>query len=376
MLFRLIFLPAAFLSFSMLHAAVEDSVKELASIGREGAGNEVASAAWKKVVMDGPKALPALLATTGKSGPVADNWLRLACDTITDAALRAKQPLPLAEIEAFLKDTKNAAPARQLAFDLIAKADAALAGRIEPGLLQDPVQELRRGAVQRLIDHGRKQTGGTSGMNGKDTFLKALAAVRDEDQTNEIAGELKKLGTVVDLATHFGFLMKWNVIGPFENTERKGFDTAFPPEREVKPDAAYDGKSGKDGKPAVVKWKPFESKDEHGKLDFNKPIGSLKEVTAYAMTTFDSPAGREAELRLGCKNGWKVWLNGELLFGRDEYHRGAQMDQYTMRCHLRKGANTILVKCCQNEQTEQWTVEWEFQLRVCDSTGTAILAAK
>ena len=35
----------------------------------------------------------------------------------------------------------------------------------------------------------------------------------------------------------------------------------------------------------------------------------------------------------------------------------------------------ILVKACQNEQTEKWTVEWEFQLRVCDSTGTAILAA-
>jgi hypothetical protein len=125
-----------------------------------------------------------------------------------------------------------------------------------------------------------------------------------------------------------------------------------------------------------VKWQPFTSKDELGKLDFNKPLGSLKEVTAYAVTNFESPAERDAELRLGCKNGWKVWLNGELLFSRDEYHRGAQMDQYKMKCHLKKGANTVLVKCCQNEQTEQWTVEWEFQLRMCDSTGTAILAAK
>jgi hypothetical protein len=144
----------------------------------------------------------------------------------------------------------------------------------------------------------------------------------------------------------------------------------FPPVREVKPDAEYDGKKGK------VKWQPFTSKDGMGKLDFNKPLGMLKEVTAYAVTAFDSPAERDAELRLGCKNGWKVWLNGKLLFGRDEYHRGAQMDQYKLKCHLRKGANTVLVKCCQNEQTEQWTVEWEFQLRVCDSTGTAILAAK
>ncbi len=368
MLCRLNFLPAAVLLalLAPLHSAVEDSVKALVATGREGAGNEAASAAWKNIVHEGPGALPALLAATGKGGAVADNWLRLAGDAITDASVNANQPLPLTEVEAFLKDTKNVAAARQLAFDLIAKADAALADKIEPGLINDPVQELRRGAVQRLIAAAKAKTG----ADAKGAYLHALDAVRDEDQTNEIAGALKKLGVTVDLAKHFGFLMKWNVIGPFDNTERKGFDTVFPPEREVKPGAEYDGKTGK------VKWKPFESKDERGKLDFNKPFGLLKDVTGYAMTTFDSPTERDAELRLGCKNGWKVWLNGELLFGRDEYHRGAQMDQYKMKCRLKKGTNTILVKCCQNEQVEEWTVEWEFQLRVCDSTGTAILEAK
>ena len=29
----------------------------------------------------------------------------------------------------------------------------------------------------------------------------------------------------VQTARHFGFLMQWCVIGPFDNTERKGFDT-------------------------------------------------------------------------------------------------------------------------------------------------------
>ena len=357
-------------SLANLHSAVDDSLKTLAAVGREGQGNEAAGAAWNEVVKAGPAALPSLLAAAGKGNPVADNWLRLAGDAILTAATNSKGAVPVTEIEAFLKDTKNPAAARQLAFDFIAKADAALADKIEPELVNDPVQELRRGAVQRLIDHGKKQMHGTSGTGVKETFLKALDAVRDEDQTTVIAGELKKLGTSVDLPKHFGFLMQWKVIGPFDNTERKGFAEVFAPEREVKLDAEYDGKAGK------VKWKPFESKDERGKLDFNKPLGMLKEATAYAVTTFDSPAERDAELRLGCKNGWKIWLNGELLFGRDEYHRGAQMDQYKMRCHLKKGANTVLVKCCQNEQTEQWTIEWEFQLRVCDSTGTAILAAK
>ena len=46
-----------------------------------------------------------------------------------------------------------------------------------------------------------------------------------------------------------------------------------------------------------------------------------------------------------------------------------------MPAQLEPGRNRILVKVCQNEQTEDWTVEWEFQLRVTDSLGTPVLSA-
>jgi hypothetical protein len=355
-----------FVSMTNLHGVANNALDTLASVGREGTGNEAAGAAWQEVVRAGPSALPALLAETGKGSAVADNWLRLAGDVIVEGALRAKQPLPLADMEAFIADTTHAAAARRLAFDLLRQADQTRADALEPSLIQDPVQELRRGAVQRIIDDAKKQ----NAEGAKACYLHALDAVRDEDQTRLVASELKKLGVPVDLPRHFGFLMHWNVIGPFDNSGRQGFDTVFPPEKEIRLDAPYDGKGQQ------VKWLPFESADEYGKLDFNKPFGLQKEVTAYAVTTFDSPVERDAELRLGGKNAWKVWLNGSLLFGRDEYHRGQQMDQYTMKCRLKKGANIVLVKCCQNEQTENWTVEWEFQLRMCDSAGTAILSAK
>lgn len=352
-----------FAAARLASANLDESVARLTGIGPEGAGNEAASAAWREVVGAGPTALPQVLAAAGKGSAVADNWLRLAGDAIVDAATHAKQPLPLAEIESFCRETTHAAPGRQLAFDLLRVADPARAEKLEAALLKDPVQELRRGAVQRVIDSAK----GQPDAEAKAIYLRALADVRDEDQTKFLAGELKKRGEKVDLNRHFGFLMKWNVIGPFDNTERAGFDKVFPPEREIRLGAEYDGKSGK------VKWKPFTSDEELGKIDLNKPLGMLKEVTGYAVTTFDSPEERDAELRLGCKDAWKVWLNGELLFGRDEYHRGQQMDQYRMKCHLKKGANTVLVKACQNEQKEQWTVEWEFQLRLCDSAGTALL---
>ena len=80
------------------------------------------------------------------------------------------------------------------------------------------------------------------------------------------------------------------------------------------------------------------------------------------------------ELRLGCKNAYKIWHNGKLVFGRDEYHRGTRIDHYQLKINLTAGRNTLLVKLCQNEQKENWTKEWRFQLRVCDATGTAVLA--
>ena len=354
-----------FLAFASANGAVDTSLQALANVGQEGRGNEAATVAWKEVVSAGPSALPALLATTGTGGIIADNWLRLAGDTIVANAVRERRPVPTGEMESFVRKTTHASAARQLAFDLLKQADSSKAEALEPALINDPVQELRRGAVQRVIDSARTANGEAS----KAKWQEALAAVRDEDQTKLITAELKKLGVAVDLPRHFGFLTKWHVIGPFDNTERKGFDTPFPPEAGVRLEAALPGKEKE------IKWIPFESSDEYGKIDLNKPLGMQKEATAYAVTSFESGDDREVELRLGCKNAWKVWLNGELLFGRDEYHRGQQMDQYKLKGRLKKGANTILVKCCQNEQKEEWTVEWEFQLRVCDAAGTAVLAS-
>ena len=138
-----------------------------------------------------------------------------------------------------------------------------------------------------------------------------------------------------------------------------------------------------------MSWQPVETADEYGVVNVNlsypppappadaKPADSdskegLKGVIAYAVTEFVSAEDRPAEIRLGTKNAWKIWLNGSPVFEREEYHRGMEIDQYRMPVTLRKGPNTILIKVCQDEQRRPWTTEWEFQLRVCDEVGTAI----
>lgn len=348
----------------------EQQVARLRAVGPEGAGNAEAAAAFEALSASQAEAILPLLRAMESSGPMARNWLRSAVEVVVERSLKAGKALPFDDLKAFLDDTHQSPEARRLAYDLMAKIDGPAARKLIPGFLNDPSTELRRDAVAQLIAAGKAEAEQEDKTAAIATYRKALDAARDVDQIQEIAKQLsEKLGQEVDLPRHFGFLTHWQVIGPFDNTGREGFAAVFPPEKEIKPDATYPGKEGKE-----ISWQPYASTDEYGKIDLNQPFGPLKEVTGYAYTEYTAAEARPAELRLGCKNAWKVWFNGELLFGRDEYHRGQRIDQYKLPVQLKAGKNTILVKACQNEQTQDWTVEWEFKLRVCDATGTAILA--
>ncbi len=114
--------------------------------------------------------------------------------------------------------------------------------------------------------------------------------------------------------------------------------------------------------------------NSNARLRLRAPPISSPELCVVSGSWFWSETSRPVEIRLGCKNGWKVWLNGQFIFGRDEYHRAAEMDQYRLPVQLTAGRNTLRVKCCQNEQTEDWTKEWEFQLRVTDAEGTPVFS--
>jgi hypothetical protein len=371
------FLPSAALAaalcapFSVACAdpALETALAKVRAVDREGQGNEAASAAWQVIAQAQPGALPEVLAGMKGANPLAENWLRAAVSAIADRALAAGST-PVSALREFVSNTGNSPAARVVAFDLIQAAAPAEADKITPILLNDPSAELRRHPVSKLLNEGDDLLAKDNRQGARTAYQEALQSARDEDQIKALAKKLKDLGQPADLPRHFGFLMQWHLIAPFTNVERKGFDTVFPPEKEINLSATYPGKNDE-----PAKWVEFTSKDDYGMVDFNKPFTMLKEVTGYAYTEFESPEERPAELRLGCKNGWKIWLNGEFVFGRDEYHRGMKLDQYKLPVKLRKGKNTILVKVCQNEQKENWTVEWQFQLRVCDATGTAILAA-
>jgi len=324
--------------------------------------------AWKVVSQADVQQLPQVLASIQGSNPLAANWLRAAADAMAQRALSEQRALPIAELEQFITQTRHDPRARRLAFELLQKAEPELAASLIPNMLQDPSVELRRESVAlRMASAAQSEASGAKDAAVAD-YQQALSGARDEDQVKEIAKRLRALDQPIDLPRHFGFLQNWYLIAPFDNTERAGIDVAYPPETTIDLNAEYPGKE------ATARWQKFTGQDDFGMIDLNKPFGALKNVVGYAWTEFQSDKAQSVDLRLGCKNAWKVWVNGELLFSRNEYHRGMQMDQYRLQATLKPGPNQILVKLCQNEQTESWTVEWQFQLRVCDATGTAILS--
>lgn len=345
---------------------LRDALKALATIGREGLGNAEASKAWSRVAKAKPEELTGILRAMQGAGPLAQNWLRAAFDVAAQRALARGESLSVSELESFLLDVDHDPRARWLAFDWVKRLNAPHADELLVRLLNDPGADLRRAAVEQAIRRAAELKANGETDRAKESYLLSLQSARDPGQIDTLASALKDLGVEVDLPALFGWLTQWQVIGPFDNSGRTGFDRVFPPEERLKLDAAAGGKTGE------VAWQPQTAKGDYGIVDLNPVLGTLKEVTGYATTVFIAPTAGPAEIRIGCKNAWKLWLNGEFIFGRDEYHRAMEIDQYRLPVQLSAGPNRLLLKICQNEEIEEWTKEWEFQLRITDPYGTPI----
>jgi len=344
-------------------------LEKLRAVGPEGRGHRAAAAAWSELVERADaEQLPAILTGLDGANPLAANWVRAAADAVAERALKRDGKLPAGPLIAFVQDTDRSPKGRQLAFEWLRQSDAQAAGALIPRLLDDPSLALRREAVRRLTGDAIQVLELSDASKAVPVFRRAFDAARDLDQVTELAKRLRDLGQEVDLARHFGCIARWKVIGPFDNTGEKGFDVAYPPEKELDFDAEYDGKHGR------VKWFELTSDHDYGRVDFHKALAEEKGVVAYAATEFFSEGEQEVEFRLSSFNATKLWLGGRLIDEHNVYHSGSQFDQYVSRATLRPGRNVILVKVCQNEQTQSWARKWYFQLRVCDEIGTAILS--
>lgn len=349
---------------------IPELARAIAAVGAEGKGNAEAARAWRGLATQPLASLIPILKAMNGVNDLAANWLRSAAETIVARELQSGARLPIADLEAFVGETTNQPRVRHFALELLSRADAARGEGLLAGMADDPGPDLRRDAIDRKLRQARALLDAGRTNEAKAAFQAVLTKARDAEQVDSIAKNLRKMGETVDVAKAFGFLTEWKVVGPFDSTAGKGFSAVYPPEQSIDLAAEYLGKFG------PVRWTNFVSKDDYGNISMNGPYTPLKGAAAYAFTEFHSPNARPVELRLGSKNAFKLWLNGQFLFGQEEYHRNKAIDQYPLPAQLRAGRNTILVKVCQNEQTEDWAVEWDFQLRICDPLGAPLVSSK
>ena len=148
----------------------------------------------------------------------------------------------------------------------------------------------------------------------------------------------------------------WLILGPFDNTDGIGYDTAYIPEDTTQIDttAEYDGVDG------LVKWQKSTDDTLNGYVDLGRDVNWR---VAYAFATVTSPDEREAQIRFDSDDQGKVFLNGEEVFTNTGAH-SVRIDRSIIPVTLKPGKNSILlVKVCNEE------VKWEFYLRITDPDG-------
>jgi hypothetical protein len=293
------------------------------------------------------------LAAFADATPAGGNWLRSGLERAVE---RAGDSLSADALVAVVADRKQPARVRALAFGWLKDRDASRADGLLDEMLDDPALDLRREAVEKQLT----AVATADEPAQKAAHRQCLAAARDVDQIERIAAWLSEHGEKVNVAEVLGFVRNWRVSEAFDNAKGVGFAKAYPPEA-VLP-----------ARPETLQWQAVASADKHGAIDLNAAIATKKGVLAYAVADVVMPRSGPAEVRIGSPCAVAVWVNGKPVMAHEIYHASEAIDQYVAAAEFREGTNTVMVKCCQNEQTEPWAADWKFQLRVCDSLGSPL----
>jgi hypothetical protein len=351
---------------------VADLLKQVKAAGPEGAGTPAARAAWDRLVTRGPSVLPTLLEAMDTPDTAVANWLRTAFDRIVDEeTAKGGKGIPAEALLRFAKDDKRQGRARRLALEVVEELRPGTRTGLLRGWANDA--EFRFDAIEQTLADLERDKALTK--EKRTAALRELfAATRDLTQSRAVAAKLKDVGSPVSVADHFGFLRDWYVIGPFDAAGMKGFKKVYPPEEKVNLEATYDGQANK-----KVAWKRYRSPEATAGLhvalvNLREPLGDAEDAVAYAYTTFEVGEAREVEFRGAADDNLTVWVNGTRVFGFEEYRNGVRFDRHRFRVRLKHGINAVLVKVCQAplEPPAHTEPNWEFLLRVCDTSGKGL----
>lgn len=340
----------------------------IAKTGPQGEGSAAAKVARDELAKHGVEVLPQLLVAMDTTNAVASNWYRTVYEEIVARELkRDETKWPIDFIKQYVSDAKRVGKPRRLVLVLLDKLEPTYRDQWLPTRLDDG--EFRHEAVGLALAAGDRALKDKDQTAAKAEFRKAFESARDSTQVTQAAAKLKSLDEPADVVQHLGLVTDWWLVGPFDAPQKTGFAKAFEPEEKVDLQAKYLGQGG-----AEIKWKRYHETDTLGQLDLNKQLGTTREAVGYAYSEIDVPRKQAAQVRCGADDNCSVWLNGEKVFGRDQWLNGTRFDRFVTPVKLKQGRNTLLVKICQGPQHKdpEVTNNWSFQLRLSDADGRGV----
>lgn len=129
----------------------------------------------------------------------------------------------------------------------------------------------------------------------------------------------------------------WHYIGPFDNEGNRGFEAAFPPEREIDLKRTYPGKDGQ-----KAEWKPFAD-FRLGQIVNLKKFSVSANCAIYLFHEIDAKEAVKLPISLGSDDSITVFLNGKRILA-DNAVRPAAPDQNQAVLDLQRGKNRLLLK--------------------------------
>lgn len=170
-----------------------------------------------------------------------------------------------------------------------------------------------------------------------------------------------------------GFVANWLIAGPFPNPGERPDNTGFATDylKNYGGEAAFAPTNGMEIKVeggAAVKFMPYATTGTDiifGDVAHLKIESSQEKILVYCACWLEADADKDVEVRVGSDDGYKLWINHQLIAEAHEY-RAMEMDQETHKVKLNKGKNLILIK------VDQDTGEYQFMLRVVGADGKEV----
>ncbi len=237
-----------------------------------------------------------------------------------------------------------------------------------PGQIREQAEDFVREGACGLIAFACRINHPLSGWADSEPLRKEIGRIHEEIKSTgglEVRPEPETMASSRIQPTGFwekprriaGLVPAWYVIGPFDDVERKGLDAEFPPERELKLDATYEGKFG------PVHWIARDT--IAGSVGLGEIYGNQRltsHAVAYSACTISCPDDKNVLMKLGSDDDVLAWFNGKEVW-RHEGTRGLGRDDDVVPLELPSGESRILLKVYNREGM------WGFFLRFTDQEG-------